>query len=156
MKRRESMRPIHTASGPRRRYCRATFVALVGVLLSLTASLGVSAQPVELKDGKYPSMKDYLVGAWNWERQEPRQTVRMRFGRDGGFFFHNLTLGLQHYGTFTTKGTSLLLKISRTCAKNGAQCESRNPAMEVDYALVPVSANLFTSDKERWERMRQR
>src|SRR5690242_14369097 len=44
---------------------------------------------VNLPDAKYASLPAYLAGTWKWERQEPRQTMIMRFGPGTAFFFHN-------------------------------------------------------------------
>lgn len=118
--------------------------------LALAAPAG--AQALSLPDGSYASPGEFIVGAWKWERQEPRQTVWMRFERGGGFFFHNTTTGLQHHGSYSASGGGLHLNITRSCENNGARCADRSPPMVVNYNFKPVSAGVFMSEAERWER----
>lgn len=110
------------------------------------------AQPLNLSDGNYASLSEYIVGTWKWERVEPRQTVQMRFDRGGGFFFHNMTTGLQHQGSFAVTGNQFHLTIVRSCENNGARCQDRAPPLVVNYNFTPSSAGVFMSNDERWER----
>ncbi len=133
---------------------RRIFIWLAVCVLALTAAFAVEAQQVKLSDGSYPSMAAYLQGTWKWEREEPRQTVIMRFGRDNSFFFHNFTIDRQHWGSYSASDGKLAVVVTRTCDDKGSTCENRNPPLNVEYPVAPNSANVFMSQTERWERMK--
>jgi hypothetical protein len=133
---------------------RRAFIGVAVWLLALTAAFGAEAQQIRLSDGTYPSTAVYLQGTWKWERAEPRQTVIMRFGRDNSFFFHNFTIDRQHWGSYSAAGGKLSVVVTRTCDDKGTTCENRNPPLNVEYPIVPSSANVFQSESERWERMK--
>jgi hypothetical protein len=132
---------------------RQAFAAFA-VVLGLMTAFAAAAQQVKLADGTWPSTAAYLEGTWKWERQEPRQSMIMRFGRDGSFFFHNFTIDRQHWGTYRGAGQTLSLTITRTCDNQGKICEDRSPAQDLAYAITPTTANLFMANAERWERMK--
>ncbi|MBX3501989.1 MAG: hypothetical protein KF889_21315 [Alphaproteobacteria bacterium] len=133
------------------RSVRFVVLALLA-LWPLALPAPAAAQALNFPDGSFASPGAFIVGSWKWERQEPRQTVMMRFEPGGGFFFHNLTNGLQHHGSYSASGAGLHLNITRSCEDNGARCASRSPPMVVNYNLTPVSAGVFMSETERWER----
>jgi hypothetical protein len=131
----------------------ATAVA-VGMLASTTA-FGAQAQQLVLSDGsRYATAVDFYTGTWKWERPQPRQTAITRLGRDGSFFFHNLTNGLQHIGRYKAGSTTFTVAIERSCSDNGARCQSHEPPAVKDYPFQPVSADLFQAGIERWERQK--
>jgi hypothetical protein len=133
---------------------RAAVAALVAAHL-LVAPCGTAwAEPLILSDGRYASEAEYIAGNWKWERAEPRQTMIMRFGRDGSFFYHNLTTDLQHWGSYVATGGNLQVKVTRSCENKGTNCEDRKPPATLEYPCTPVSANVFMSNSERWERMK--
>ena len=123
-------------------------------LLALTAAFTAQAQQVKLSDGTYASTAAYLEGTWKWERQEPRQTVIMRFGSDSSFFFHNFTIDRQHWGRYSAASGKLSVVVTRTCDDKGKNCENRDPPLNVAYDIVPTTANVFMAQSERWERMK--
>lgn len=125
----------------------------VGVLALVTASVA-EAQQVKLADGTWASTGAYLEGTWKWERPEPRQTMVMRFTRDGIFFFHNFTIDLQHWGRYRAVGQKLSITLTRSCEEQGGNCETRNPPKNLEYTISPSSANVFMANTERWERMK--
>ena len=129
---------------------------LVGAVLALTLAPApeAAAQAIKLSDGSYASTGAYLEGTWKWERQEPRQTMIMRFGRDGSFFFHNYTIDLQHWGTYRAVGQQLFLTLTRSCENQSSNCQDRSPPKDLDYAIAPTSANVFMANSERWERVK--
>ncbi|TMJ31183.1 MAG: hypothetical protein E6G95_03895 [Alphaproteobacteria bacterium] len=133
---------------------RQAFTAFAVGLLALLTAFVADAQQVKLSDGTYPSTAAYLEGTWKWERQEPRQSMIMRFGRDGSFFFHNFTIDLQHWGTYRATGQKLAITLARSCEDKGKNCETRNPPKDLDYSITPTSANVFMANTERWERMK--
>ncbi|UYN93215.1 MAG: hypothetical protein KIT25_14210 [Enhydrobacter sp.] len=120
------------------------------VLLALALPFAAVAQQLKLPDGIFASSADYIVGTWKWERQQPRQTVIMRFDRNGAFYFHNSTLRLEHHGSYGVAGGQFNLRVNRTCDKG--QCADRKPPMDVNYDFTPVGARVFLSNDERWER----
>ena len=132
---------------------RAITAFAVGVLALMTA-VSADAQQVKLADGAWASTAAYLEGTWKWERPEPRQTMIMRFRRDGSFFFHNFTIDLQHWGRFRAEGQHLALTLTRSCEDKGGNCEDRNPPKKLEYAITPTSANVFMANSERWERQK--
>src|SRR5204863_5000028 len=64
---------------------RSAVTAVLFALFLLAPGLVVQAQQVRLSDGTYASPRAYLEGTWKFDRPEPRQTMIMRFGRDGTF-----------------------------------------------------------------------
>ena len=125
-------------------------VAAVALLLLVPGAS--QAQELKLADGsRYASAAAYYVGTWKWERPEPRQTAITRLGADGSFFFHNLTIDLQHWGTYSTAGQNLSLTLLRSCEDKGSNCENRK---DLEYAIAPTTANVFMANAERWERMK--
>jgi len=128
------------------------FAAIATVLMLVFAP--AHAQQIKLSDATYTSASAYLDGIWKWERPEPRQTVIMRFNRDGTFFFHNLTIDLQHWGTYRATDNSFSVSLTRSCEKQGSDCANRTPPKTFDYPFTPTSANVFMSKTERWERMK--
>ena len=132
---------------------RAFSAAVLGLVLLATGS-AARGQPINLPDGNFASTTAYLIGTWKWERPEPRQTMIMRFGTDGSFFFHNFTIDLQHWGTYVTAGQHLELTLTRSCEEQGKNCETRDPPKKLEYTITPASANVFQSNQERWERMK--
>ena len=132
------------------RFCFALLA--VTALWLLTLPSPAAAQAMNLPDGSFDSPAAFIVGSWKWERAEPRQTVLMRFDQGGGFFFHNRTTGLQHLGSYTASAGGLHLNITRSCDDNGARCADRSPPMAVNYNFRPISAGVFMSETERWER----
>jgi hypothetical protein len=133
---------------------RQAFRVVALALLMLATALAAQAQQITLSDGNYASTGAYLEGTWKWERAEPRQTMIMRFGRDGSFYFHNFTIDLQHWGRYTASGKDLALKVTRSCEDKGNACENRNPPLDLNYTITPSSANLFLANTERWERQK--
>lgn len=119
-------------------------------LLALAMPFAAAAQQLNLPDGKYASPAEFIIGTWKWERQQPRQTVIMRFERNGAFYFHNMGLRLEHYGSYGVAGGQFNLRVNRTCENK--QCSTRNPPMDVQYPFTPVSAKVFMSNDEKWER----
>jgi len=130
---------------------RQAFTAFAAGVLALMTAFIADAQQVKRSDGTWPSTAGYLEGTWKLERQEPRQTMIMRFERDGSFFFHNLTIDLQHWGTYSTAGQNLSLTLLRSCEDKGSNCENRK---DLEYAIAPTTANVFMANAERWERMK--
>lgn len=128
------------------------FVLVILAFWPLALPAPALAQALNLPGGSYASATEFITGSWKWERQEPRQTVWMRFERGGGFFFHNVTTGLQHYGQFAATGNQLNLTLNRSCENNGARCADRSPPLVVNYNFTPTSAGVFMSNEERWER----
>ena len=125
------------------------------IVLALAWSDSAQAQPLVLADGsRYASIAEYYAGTWKWERPQPRQTAITRFGRDGSFFFHNLTTGLQHYGRYLPGETTFKVALEKSCSDNGARCQAHEPPAVKDYPFKPVSADLFTAGDERWERQK--
>lgn len=133
---------------------RQAFTAFAVGVLALMTTFAVQAQQIKLADGTWPSTGAYLQGTWKWERQEPRQTMIMRFNRDGGFFFHNFTIDLQHWGTYRATGATLSITLTRSCEEKGANCENRNPPKDLEYTIRPTTATVFMANSERWERMK--
>jgi hypothetical protein len=133
---------------------RLLSAVIVGASLILACAQGAMAQQLTLSDGKYASPTAYLTGTWKWERQEPRQTMIMRFGSDGTFFFHNFTVDIQHWGRFTATDDKLNITLSRTCEKQSTDCSDYDPPKPLDYAYRPTGADVFMSSAERWERMK--
>jgi hypothetical protein len=132
---------------------RQALTAVAVGLLALMTAFAAQAQQVRLADGSWPTTAAYLAGTWKWERQEPRQTMIMRFTGDGGFFFHNFTIDLQHWGRYRAVGQNLAITLTRSCENQGSSCETRNPAKDLEYTITPTTANLFMANTERWERM---
>jgi hypothetical protein len=137
----------------------------VAVVLSLSAhaqaTKGPAPQPspapaqgVTLPDGKYASLPAYLAGTWKWERQEPRQSMIMRFGPGNAFFFHNFTIDLQHWGTFSVTADTLTVFLTRSCSEKSTNCGDRSPPDKMEFGFQADSANVFQSSGERWERMK--
>ena len=125
------------------------------VLLLLAPAVAVHAQELKLADGsRYASAADYYVGTWKWERPQPRQTAISRFGRDGSFFFQNLTNGIQHFGRYKAGTTIVTLALEKSCSNNGEICQVHEPPQVKDYPFSPVSADLFQAGEERWERQK--
>ena len=125
------------------------------ILVVLAWAGAASAQALVLPDGsRYAAVADYYVGTWKWERPQPRQTAITRFGRDGSFFFYNLTNGLQHYGRYFPGETTFKVALSKSCSDNGARCQTHEPPALKDYPFKPVSADLFMAGDERWERQK--
>jgi hypothetical protein len=133
---------------------RQAFTAFAVGVIALMTAFAAQAQQVKLSDGTWASTGAYLQGTWKWERQEPRQTMIMRFSRDGSFFFHNFTIDLQHWGTYRATGESLAITLTRSCEEKGSNCENRNPPKDLAYTITPTTANLFMANSERWERMK--
>jgi hypothetical protein len=122
----------------------------------MTASLGAQAQVV-LPDHKYESTDAYLAGNWKWERAEPRETMRMRFGPGSTFFYENSTTGQQHSGQYAMlPDGNVRVTIGRSCDNFGAACQNRAEPLVVVDPISPVSANVFMSNAEKWERQRGR
>jgi hypothetical protein len=130
---------------------RAVTAFAVGMLALMTA-FAAGAQQVRLADGTWVSTAVYLEGTWKWERPEPRQTMIMRFSRNGSFFFHNFTVDLEHWGRYRVDGQHLALTLTRSCEDKGSTCKNRNPPKTLEYTIVPTSANMFMANSERWER----
>jgi hypothetical protein len=133
---------------------RGAFSAAMLALLFFVPSLSAQGQQITLSDGSWPSTAAYLAGTWKWERQQPRQTMIMRFGADGSFFFHNFTIDLQHWGSFTAGSQKLALSVTRSCEDKGGTCENRNPPLALEYTIKPTAANVFMANTERWERLK--
>jgi len=133
---------------------RQAFSVVAIAFLLLVPGVAAQGQEIKLSDSSYPSTAAYLAGTWKWERPEPRQTMIMRFGRDGSFFFHNFTIDLQHWGTYSAAGQHLDLTVTRSCEEQGKTCEDRAPPKHLEYTISPTSANVFQSNTERWERMK--
>jgi hypothetical protein len=131
---------------------RHAFRRVALALIVLSAAFAVRAQTITLSDGNYASTAAYLEGTWKWERQEPRQTMIMRFSQDGSFYFNNYTIDLQHWGRYTATGQELALQVTRSCEGKGKVCENRNPPLDLSYSITPRSANVFMANTERWER----
>lgn len=131
-----------------RSIARLLFAPVALVVLSLVATVS-HAQGLP---GGFASSDEFIVGAWKWERIEPRQTVWMWFERGGAFRFHNVTLDLEHWGTYTASGKTLHLTLTRTCEKQRANCENRNPPKALDYQFEPIEADVFMAGSERWKR----
>jgi hypothetical protein len=132
---------------------RIVTMLAVGMLALMTA-FGAGAQQVRLADGTWASTGAYIQGTWKWERPEPRQSMIMRFNRDGTFFFHNFTIGLQHWGTYRATGEKLAITLTRSCEDKGNNCENRNPPKDLAYTITPTTANVFMANTERWERVK--
>jgi hypothetical protein len=129
-----------------RSIARLPFAVVAVVLLCLAAA---TARAQNLPSG-YASYGDFIAGAWKYERQEPRQTMWMRFEQGGVFNFDNTTIELKHWGTYTIKDGELLIVINRSC--DPKSCENRSPPLTLTYRITPVDAAVFTSGSERWER----
>jgi hypothetical protein len=128
---------------------------LAVAVLVLALAGPAHAQALVLPDGsRYASVEDYYAGTWKWERPQPRQTAIARFGRDGSFFFHNLTSGLQHYGRYFPGSTTFMVSLEKTCSENGARCQTHEPPATRDYPFEPLGADLFMAGIERWERQK--
>jgi hypothetical protein len=126
-----------------------TVLAAIGLMM---ASLGAQAQVI-LPDGKYESTDAYLAGSWKWEKPEPRATMRMRFGPGSTFFYENATTGLQHHGQYAMlPDGNVRVTIGRSCNNFGADCQNRSEPLVVVDPISPVSANVFMSNSEQWER----
>jgi len=111
------------------------------------------AQGLDFPDGKYASLAAYLAGTWKWERQEPRQSMIMRFGPGNAFFFHNFTIDLQHWGTYQATNDMLAVFLTRSCSEKGSNCNNRSPPEKMEFSFKPIGAHAFTSSSERWERI---
>ncbi|MBV8393492.1 MAG: hypothetical protein JOY81_09965 [Alphaproteobacteria bacterium] len=127
---------------------------LVFCVVVLAQSGAPHAQALTLPDGKFASLSEYLSGTWKWERQEPRQTVIMKFEGNGAFYFNNLTIDLQHWGKYVVSDGNLKVIVSRSCSNQSRNCEDRNPPLDLDYPLTPASAGVFMSNAEKWERQK--
>lgn len=135
--------------------CR-TFMAVLTAVGLMTLPLAARAQ-VNLPDGKYPSTAAYLAGSWKWEKPEPRETMRMKFGPGSTFFYENVTTDLQHFGQYVMlPDGNARVTIGRSCSNRGANCQNRAEPMVVVDPISPVSADVFMSNSEKWERERGR
>jgi hypothetical protein len=125
------------------------------VALLLTPGVAAHAQRVTMPDGsRYASLADYYAGTWKWQRPQPPQTAITRFGRDGSFFFHNLTNGQQHFGRYVPGARSFSVTFERSCADHGARCQPVEPPKVRDYPFEPLGSDLFKAGDERWERQK--
>ena len=134
---------------------RSFFIrCLAAAAVCATAFAGLSsaayAEPIAIEGKNFASVSDYLIGDWKWERQEPMQTVFMRFNRDGSFLYRNEAVKLEHTGRFTTSSNGIEVTILRTC---NPQCTGRNPPTVLPYPLVPQTLNYFRSADEEWYRV---
>jgi len=112
------------------------------------------ADPVVVPGGRFRSMVDYLAGTWVWEKPQPRQTMHMRFGRNGLFFFNNFTLGISHYGRYEIgAGGALHLELYRTCTDHGRECRTNTPPRTENDTIHPIRANEFATQKDSWIRL---
>jgi len=134
---------------------RQAFAALVLAFLVLTTTAAAAgAQPIVLSDGTYGSPGEYLAGTWTWDRPEPRQTMMMTFERNGGFYYKNLTTGLEHWGSYSVKNDEFHVVVKRSCSEQGTNCADRDPPLTVENNFKPTSANVFMSNDERWIRQK--
>ena len=133
----------------------AAVIALAALTLALTPATA-NAQTLELPGGKYDSPAAYLVGTWNWARDQPRENMRIAFRADGTFLYENFITGLRHQGRYTATTSRFALSIMRSCQGDGAgaRCEDRAPPIPVAYPFTPVDAGTFHSNHERWQRAR--
>ena len=113
------------------------------------------AQTMVLPDGsRFASPADYYPGTWKWERPQPRQTSITRFGRDGSFFFHNLTNGVQQVGHYAPGMRNFTVTFAKICYDHGTRCNAYDPPRVRDYPFEPLGADLFKAGDERWERQK--
>jgi hypothetical protein len=134
-----------------RRLLTVWLACAVGMMLGAAAA---GAQPIALSDGTYGSPSEYLAGTWKWDRPEPRQTMMMTFERNGGFYYKNLTTGLEHWGSYSVKGDEFHVVVKRSCSEQGTNCADRDPPLTVENNFKPTSANVFMSNDERWNRQK--
>lgn len=133
---------------------RRLIAILTGIWLT-TAPLASPFAQVMLPDGKYATVGAYLAGAWTWHDANRNEDVRMVFGPGDALQYDNLTSGVRLYGKYAVlPDSNLRLTLSRTCDKNGAQCQNRAEPLIVVDKVTPVSANVFTSNGEQWKRAR--
>src|SRR5690242_7296572 len=124
-------------------------LALACAVALMLGAASASAQPIVLSDGTYGSSNEYLNGTWKWERAEPRQTMTMRFERNGDFYYRNNTTGLEHWGTYSIDGDTFRIVLKRSCAEKRTECADHQPPRDVDNKFKPLSANVFMSASER-------
>jgi hypothetical protein len=123
---------------------RAVLIATIVLATAVASASAGGNRPIELAqacevvlpDGRFPSMMDYVVGTWVWERRRPRQTVQMRFSRNGDFFFDNSTIGLIHHGRYEFKSNALHVKVHRSCERG--RCTDRNSCSRWTTRFSPL------------------
>lgn len=124
--------------------------AILCATLLAAASPPAHAEAFTIGGRTFASAEAFLIGSWTWLRRDPAQTVRMRFGRDGSFFFNNDTTKLTHTGSYRSSAKGIELVIAKTCDAKG--CSDRTPPMVVNYPLRPETPNRFYSADEEWNR----
>ena len=133
---------------------RKQLAIIIACLCLIAAPFAVRAQ-VTLPDGKYNSVTAYPAGTWDWHKVETNEVMRMKFGPGSTFFYENVTTGLQHYGQFAMlPDGNVRVTMGRSCDNHGASCQNRKEPFVVVDPISPVSANVFMSNEEKWERVR--
>jgi len=105
------------------------------------------AEPIELGDSKYASAEAYLAGTWAFG---PR---RLTFAPDGGVTYENTEQERTSTGRYEVHGTQVHISINRSCDKDGT-CQTTDDPAVVDQPFKPVSADVFQSNSERWQRQK--
>jgi hypothetical protein len=122
------------------------------VLAALALTTPARAEPIELADGKYASAEDYVVGTWVWQRDEPRESRKLTFERGGGFVYVNAQSHVAS-GRYEVRGRILHLVVNRWC-ETPDTCRTSDDPSAVDQPFKPVSADVFMSNSERWQRQK--
>ena len=78
----------------------------------------------------------------------------LAFGRDGSFFFHNLTNGVQQVGHYAPGMRNFTVTFAKICYDHGTRCNAYDPPRVRDYPFEPLGADLFKAGDERWERQK--
>jgi len=127
-------------------------IKLAGVAMVLALATPARADPIELADGKYASAEEYVVGTWVWQRDQPRETRKLTFEKDGGFVYVNAQSHVAS-GRYEVRGQLLHLVVTRWCETKDT-CRTSDDPSAVDQPFKPVSADVFMSNSERWQRQK--
>jgi len=127
-------------------------IKLAGIAIALALVTPAHAEPIELADGKYASAEDYVIGTWVWQRDQPRETRKLTFGKDGSFVYVNVQSHVAS-GRYEVRGRLLHLVVTRYCETKDT-CQTSDDPSAVDQPFKPVSADVFMSNSERWQRQK--
>ena len=125
--------------------------AILGAAALVVMGIAAHAEPVTLDGQTFASLAAFLQGSWRYQQRQPEQTMNMRFGADGSFYFHNETIDVTHNGSFSATNNRMQLSLTQTCQRG--KCVTNNPPRVVDYPMRPAKPNVFFSNDEEWTRV---
>jgi hypothetical protein len=150
---RETLAPARGVGKKGNRVRHAVAAVILAVLL--TPAPDARAQRMVLADGSnFASPAEYYPGTWKWERPQPRQTSIARFGRDGSFFFHNPTNGVQQFGRYVPGARSFTVSFARDVLREWRALRNPRPTARARLSVRSRRRRLVQGRDERWERQK--